>query len=60
MITFTVFVCILAILFRILYLGRRIKKKELLFCECKIYGKFVDSEISIDNFKFRLIDNSFE
>lgn len=61
MITSTILVCVLAILFRILFSRRRrVNGKELLFCECIIYGKFVDSEISIDDINFFLVEISFE
>jgi hypothetical protein len=61
MITFTILVCVLAILFRILFLRRRkVNGKEMMFCECKIYGKFMDSEIPIDDIKFFLVEISFE
>ena len=61
MITFTILVCVLAILFRILFLRRRkVNGKEKKNCECKIYGKFMDSEIPIDDIKFFLVEISFE
>lgn len=56
MITFIVLVCAFAVLLCVLSLGRRkVVKNEKLFCECKIYGKFIDSEMSVDDVVFRII-----
>lgn len=55
MITFIVLVCAFVLLY-VLSLGRRkADKNEKLFCECKIYGKFIDSEVSVDDVVFRII-----
>lgn len=57
MITFIVLVCVFAVFLSILSLRKRKKtiKNQTLFCECKIYGKFIDSEMSVDDIVFRLI-----
>lgn len=57
MIAFIVLVCAVAVLLSALSHGRRNAiKNEVLFCECRIYGKFRDSEVSIDDVAFRIIE----
>ena len=45
------------IIFGVLTFGRRKSSREILLLpECKIYGKFIDNDISIDYVDFHLID----
>ncbi len=56
MVNITFLVCVFAVLLDIL-ISKNIffKENKVLFCGSKVYGKFVDHEISIDYVEFRIM-----
>lgn len=56
MITFTVLSCVLAVLLGWIEAKKKINRKNPLFCECRIYGKFIDNEISVDDIEFEIVE----
>lgn len=51
-----VIVCVLGILFNIsIRFYKKAKVHTGSFCECKIYSKFADVEVSVDDVNFKLL-----